>query len=433
MKIPTVRTWTVAALLVLLPALGWAQEGTLEKKKEGTYFVELGEVFLRTNDVPFGIGYVDEDGRGGVLPPRIIKLKNDDNFATNPRITVGLNRPDGKSKFSVGFWEFDEEKATSWLGELGVSALDDTLGIPGAAFTRVTPIRPEIPPTPIGYPNVVEQTHASMDRDMRWVEASWDRNIYETKRNRIRLLMGARYIEYYESAFVGYLYGEEQVGFPGDSAITYNDVQVVQGRAGSNRLGPKIGLESRLKLGNRFRLTARGNYSMGEESIVVHYANRSVDLTGFAIGVPGRRIIALQQSAPANVLNRYAGIPPYQYGLNFGVRNEAQHKFVQNADLQVRGEWTIGNTTPHVSMGLSYEAYWWFDVPTARGAIEGFRDNVDTIELVRHGDETPLDPRDDWMETVVTDHDGLPFSRDYIVKRKDILYDGLGFYIRFDF
>jgi hypothetical protein len=424
------RTGVLAVTLttLLLPALAWGQTGgTLEKRKEGDYFVEIGEVFLHTDDVPYGLALVDEDGAWGPASFRTVELQTDDLFPV-PRISLGLNRPDGKTRIRFTFWDFDEENSTTYNGHVGWSEVRETLGLPGAVFSRVDPIRPTTGTPPLApYPNAVEDIVASLDREARYVDVSWDRNIHETRRHRFRLTLGARYIEYKESSSTGYLYALETAGLPGSGYLIYNDAQLVEARASSNRLGPKIGIESRFKLGNRFRLVTRGAYSLMEESVVVQYNNFSVDLTGYAVQVSGRRYITLGGRAPASVLN------PHEGALNLGIRSQSEHKWVSFADLQVLGEWTIGSTTPSVTMGLGYEAYWWFDVPTSRGAIAGFRDNVDIVSLVRHGEDTPSDPRDDWVEEVVLERNGQRFRNKNIVQREDLLYDGLSFFIRFDF
>ena len=150
------RTGVLAVVLafLLLPVPVSGQTGgTLEKRKEGDYFVELGEVFLHTDDLPYGIALVDEDGSRGPAGFRTVELDTTDLFPV-PRISLGLNRPDGKSRYRITFWDFDEENSTSFLGTLGVTEIQDALGLPGAAFSRTDPIRPILPVPPMAaFPN----------------------------------------------------------------------------------------------------------------------------------------------------------------------------------------------------------------------------------------------------------------------------------------
>lgn len=395
--------WTTATLLLLYAASAAAQ-GTLEKRKEGTYFLEIGEVFLQSDEFEVAPALFDADGVSGPAPLSPLRVPTNDVFSTDPRVTMGLHRPGGKTTIAITAWEFNPHDQFSYETHPDSQQLVPTLGIPNLIFTRSIGINP------------LQDVFFSDNKGFKYLDISWERNIHEVKKHRTRLLLGIKYVQLEDRLDVNYRYADEFIRF-GTSFVKFNDQQIIHSSMISERLGPKVGLESRFTLG-KFRLTSRAELSMSEESIVVQYRNRAAEISPSLIVDPsGFRFGSTRVRSPLGVHDGDLA------ALDIRLFDTSEHRIVPVAEASIRGSWALSRT---VEAGLEYRWLGLFDIPSTVKTAEAVRDTISPIDVDIVGvEQTPNDPDDD--------HVIYNFTVGDIVRRHDVVFQGLNFFLRFNF
>lgn len=395
---------TLAALYLAPVPLGAQEEGTLSKRKEGTYFLEIGEVFLKSDEFGIEPAIFDPDGAGGPLAPHDVGMPTDDVFSTDPRVTMGLNRPDGKWSLAFTAWEFNAEDGLVWDTDPASSSLTSNLAIPFLIFTRPGGVNP------------LQEVLVASERDLKYFAASWERNLHQTKRHRTRLLVGLKYVQFEDRLQALHLYGSEFFE-TGTGFREFNDRQAVRSTVTSERLGPSIGIESRWSLGKRFRLTSRAELQMGQESIVVQYGNIAAEFEPeIEIGDFGFRFRRTRSIPPFGVNDR-----ELVGSLDLFMDEFSESRIVPTGEISVRGAWDLGRG---VTAGLEYRFLGIYDVPSSLKTAETVRDTISDIDVDVEG----LGSTDPDLVRVIWNYEVGD-----IVQRHDVVFQGLNAFLRFHF
>jgi hypothetical protein len=279
----TVMRLSLPALLMAcaLAAPALAQDEAPRKRDEGRYFVELTEIMLTPLDFDRIMADVDPDGPAGPAAKKEVDAVLSDPLLGAPRVTIGLNRPSGKTAFFISYLDFDPNVGripaeTDVPGQVVTSAFLP----PGIVFQRQRPglFGSDGAVDDDFVPNWGEQYGFIRRLTLKTTQAGVLHNIYENKHLRFRWIGGLRHASLSEKSSVGLIYHREGVTFgPGPQ-----DFAQIVSKATTHGIGPDIGLAFRELVGKKKKWSFDGSadVTLIPESTTASYAMRLVDASG---------------------------------------------------------------------------------------------------------------------------------------------------------
>jgi hypothetical protein len=404
------RSVTLAAALAalaasLLAGRPAAAQETSAKRTEGRYFVQLSEILLSTEDFDVAMGTFDEGGPGsGTDVERLDAILSDDAWS-NPSVTIGLNRPSGKTAMSITYLAFGISDGRLRQDiTIPENVVHSTLIAPGIVFMRQEP----------GAPNWANEMLFDRSIDLKLGDFTVEQNIFENERFRLRWLGGLRYAQLRQGLgqFVSFA---PEVGSSAGFESELQDFYTVLSLVSTHGFGPKAGLGLRWLLDEKKRWSLEGSLDLAliPESTRVTYEVSMIDNGIFD---------------PINPDDREIGSPVIP-GLE---RNGAPFRATVEQDGFTEATWMAQGRLgfrfkpkSFFSVGLDVWQLRWHDVLSQMGAIADVHELATYEQHIPSGSPLPADPQLRDTESVIH----VPrFAR-----REDFAFEGVSINLLFDF
>lgn len=281
----------VTALLLSAAAAGSAASAdpaAPSKRSEGHYFVELSEIMLTTRDFDVAVATVDPGGPGfGPGPSEAVAELSKWN-AEAPRVTIGLNRPNGKTQISLSVFDFD------LVSQKVPQSFEDQTNVTTSHFLPPGWVFQYHADSPgFGDPSSDDDyvpnwgTEFAFIRrvDFRQADLTYAHNLYENKRLRLRWLGGLRYAQLEQKFSHAMAHAKEffpAVVFGGEVVLRqleFQDFLFVQSEVSTQGLGPKTGLAFKLwpDKSQRWSIEATADIALIPEATNARYGINAVD------------------------------------------------------------------------------------------------------------------------------------------------------------
>jgi hypothetical protein len=240
--------------------------------------VELAEIMMSSEQFDVDVATIDPDGvRTGADPYEELAVLSDW-AAEAPAITIGINRPSGKTAFSATFYDFDVKSAFIPPNFNDTSKTVTSHFIPpGIVFQRES-----APPGTIRIdddyvPNMGAERVFIRALDYKSLDLTLEHNIFENKKFRLRWLGGLKYAQF-ENVFAhGLAFAKEiNANSPREES---QDFFFLNTKVETHGLGPKLGLASRWLLDEKkkWSIDARFDVAALPERTTALYEFRMVD------------------------------------------------------------------------------------------------------------------------------------------------------------
>lgn len=392
-----------AGLLAAGPA---AAQGGAVKRTEGRYFVQLSEILLSSEDFDVAMGTFDEGGPGrGAEVERLDAIVSDDTWS-NPSVTIGLNRPSGKTAMSITYLAFSISDGRQRQDITIPDNVAHSLLIPpGVVFMRQEP----------GAPNWANEIVYNRSIDFKLGDFTVEKNIFENERFRLRWLGGLRYAQLRQglSHFVSFA---PEVGTYFGTEAELQDFYTMSSLVSTHGFGPKAGLAARWLLDKekkRWSIEGALDLAIIPESARVTYDVSMVDNGLFDPLDPNEREIG----------------SPVMPGLE---RNGAPFRAGVEHDGYTQTTWMAQGRLgfrfkpkSFFAVGLDVWQLRWHDVLSQIGAISDVHELATYEQIIPTGDPLPSDPQLRDAESVIH----VPrFAR-----REDFVFEGVSINLLFDF
>ena len=415
----TLLAVAAGASLMLAASLATAADEPA-KRKEGRYFVELAEIMLSSDQFDVDVATIDPDGvrNGGEPYEEIAKLSAWS--AEAPAVTIGLNRPSGKTTFSATTLDFDRRAAF-----IPQNFDDESKTVfshfipPGIVFQRQG-----VPPGTIRLdddyvPNMGTERVFLRSIDFKSLDLTLEHNIVENKRFRLRWLAGLKYAQF-EHTFAHAVAFAKEISAT-DPREEHQDFFFLNSKVETHGLGPKLGLASRWLLDEKkkWSIDARFDVAAIPEKTTALYEVRMVDSSGeeviiilpnfdFRFQVPEGPVI------PG--LGEPNAIPPFANSVQ-------QEDFTKLTWLATGRMGFRYRPKSFVTLGLDLWQMRWHGLLSQAGMIDTVH-RSGRYEVLR-GDPSNPDPQLQDTATLVR----VPrFSQ-----REDFVFDGVSLNLTFDF
>jgi hypothetical protein len=432
----------VAALLAAAVALPAAAQDPAPKRSEGTYFIELAEIMLNTED--FDILFLEDDEAGprAGAAPTGVTAELPSNHLEAPTFTLGLNRPSGKSAISVSFQDFDlgSERIPSDFDREGYVSTS-YLQPPGVAFQRqARPLRRF--GTSLDddyYPNWGTDWAYRLQVEEQVSNLTYEHNAFENEKFRLRWIGGITYgklqQDFAHAMAFAQEYGPADGGFGGGGGANREeqDFLLVMANVSTSGIGPKLGLDGRWLIDKKkkWSVEARAEIAFLPETTSANYDLNMVDASPELVI---RRIMAGDTVSisimPANEPPVAPGLPAealIDYGQPFAATIN-QQDFTEMVMLATGRVGFRYQATSHISVGLDVWQQRWMNVlsNTAMLATINSEATFDYIpaQLGPSGGLNP-DPQLQFDQAIVN----VP----RLTGRQDFVFDGINLNLSFQF
>lgn len=428
----------IAPTLLAVAALALPAAAQDAKRSEGRYFVELAEIMLNTEDFDILFAHDDHLGprAGDPSSPLVAELPR--NHLEAPKVTFGLNRPSGKSRFAVSFHDFDlkvDRIPQTFDREDYVTT--STLLPPGVVFQR------QAQPSSRTNNNFDDDFIPNYGTDYAYLlqlesqvsDFLYERNAYENKRFRLRWLGGIAYGNL-RQAFGHALAFAKEYGPDGSGKQEKQDFFFILSEVHTRGLGPKFGLDGRwlLDADKKWSIEARADVAYIPESTSASYQLNLVDaspeffrfvITGSGGAGDREIIIGSGPEQPA-----IPGIPSEalrSYRRTFTV-DLLQNDFTEPVYIATGRVGFRYQANKYFNIGLDVWQQRWMNVLSNAGMLETINDEGTfdfLLPVTGPGGGPNPDPQLQDAEAILN----VPrFS-----KREDFVFDGINLNLSFQF
>lgn len=273
---------SLAVPLGALPAAA-QDEAPPPKREEGRYFIDLAEIFIDTSDFDLAIASVDPGGPGDSQPAHEVAAEIPSYGLEAPRLTFGLNRPNGKTTYLISYHDFelsDERIPPDFDDQSNV--VNPYLVPAGVVYRRQVSLPTgSLGATPYYTPNWATDIAYQRDVAVRLADVAVEHNVFENKSFRLRWVGGLRYAQLQQNLNHAVAFAKEAQAAAPSSTRTRDvqDFHYLQSRIDTVGLGPRVGLSFRALAGERRRWSfeGRGDVSYLPETTTARYAIRMAD------------------------------------------------------------------------------------------------------------------------------------------------------------
>lgn len=433
----------VLLLLLATAALAAAPSAQAQSKRaEGRYFVELAEIMLSTED--FDVAFAEDDHlgprRGDPAVPVVAETPR--GHLETPMVTIGLNRPSGKSAFSMTFHDFDmgDQRVPSAFDREGYVTTSNLLP-PGVAFQRQAQPSSARPGSRDDdfIPNWGTDWAFQLKVDHQMTDFTYERNVYENERFRLRWQGGLRYGRLKQTFGHAMAFAPEQ-GLTGSDTIQTverQDFFFVTSNIDTRGLGPKFGLDARWLLdgAKKWSVEAAADFAVLPESTNVAYRINLADASSEA---PSALIVQVgSEFVPIGIDQEQPAIP----GISEGLRDQLppfaaavnQSGFTENVILATGRVGFRYQANDYFGIGLDLWQMRYLNVLSNTGVLstvnrEGTFEFIDRVLGPAAPGEPPrasLDPQLQSPNSIVR----VP----RFDEREDFVFDGLNLNLSFQF
>lgn len=390
----------IAAAVLAVPPPTVAADEERSKRTEGRYFVELSEIFLSAEDFDIEIAEVDPGGPGAGAEAFVVAAEQDAGEPISPRVTIGLNRPGGKTTFSASLLDFDlESKRRRDDFDTVENVVTPLLLPPGIGFVREAGFAS-------GFPNWANEFTFNRAFDLKMAEFTVERNVFENERFRLRWLAGLRFAQL-DQGLESLTTYTPVVFRDGGVRFSLQDFLTVSSSVTTNGFGPKAGLEARWLLGGEKRWSVEAEV----DTALIPEKTRA----RYQLGLFGTKLIA--------------GIDPAELQQTFGFGQLGFNAVVEQEDFteetfQYQGRLAVTfSPKSFFEIGVELWHLRWHDVLSQIGVIDTIHAEA-TYEFRRGAFPTP-DPDLDDSESVIH----VP----RFTTREDFAFQGIALNLKFDF
>lgn len=410
------------ARLILVPALATtcsaSESDPAPKRSEGRYFLELSEVMLTTSQFDVALGRIDPSGPRAGEPAEDLVADLSNPKAAPPRLTMGLNRPSGKT--TVEFWVFDfhlkDERVPKSFNALD-QVVSTTLLPPGVVFQRqraggsLTGANDDFVPN---YGNEIAFIRRS---DVRSGGLNLLHNIKEAERYRLRWLGGIKYAEIDQAVSARMSFTKEAM----TDSLDVQDFFSVQAKVNTHGMGPNAGLDGRIFLDKkkRWSIEARGEAALLPESTSAQYLVSMVDSQILLITLPG--VTPFLSDVPEAPIIPGIGSPGvFSDPFNAILRQQDFTEVTWLVEARIGLRWQV---TRYFTVGLDAWQMRWTNLLTDIGVIDTIHRHATYEQIL--GDRLAGDPQLRDSESVLH----APRFTD----RQTATWDGVALNMKFDF
>jgi len=431
-------TAALVALLATSLSLPAAAQDVAAKRAEGRYFIELAEIMLNTEE--FDILFAEDDPlgprAGGPLTGVVAELPR--NHFESPKITIGLNRPSGKSAFSVTFHDFDlssQRIPVNFDREGFVTT--STLLPPGIAFQRqARPLRRFGTAVDDDFiPNWGTDWAYRLQVEQQVSDFSYEHNAYENERFRLRWLGGVRYGRLEQTFAHALAFAKEYgpSGFGSSTSREEQDFLLVMSDVSTRGLGPNFGFTGRwlLDKDKKWSIEARADIAFIPESTTANYQLNMVDAS------PELIIRRIEEGDTVQIVILPANEPPVTPGLptealsGFGQPFAAtvrQNDFTEAIAIATGRVGVRYQANKHFSVGLDLWQERWMNVLSVTGLLATINSEA-TFDYIPatpgpSGGLNP-DPQLQFDQAIIQ----VP----RLSQREDFVFDGINLNLSFQF
>jgi len=413
----------VATCLLVAPA--FADDEAPAKRDEGRYFVELTEIMLSPLDFDRIVADVDPDGPGGPAPREEIDATLSDPRLGSPRVTIGLNRPSGKTSIFISYQDFDPNvsRLPRELRAPGQVVTTDYLP-PGIVFQRQRPGLP-LESNDDFVPNWGEEYGYVRRVAFKTTQAGVQHNIFENKNVRLRWIGGLRHASIVEKSTSGLIYSPEG-SLPNSPEM--QDFAQIQSEASTHGIGPDVGLVFRGLLGKKKKWSLDGSFDVAliPESTTGSYHARFVDSEVTCIDIiPDPLIVAITCFASVERplmpgLDAPAGPTGLASAFDGRVQQQDFTEVTWLAQAQLGFRYQVNDT---FTFGFDWWGMTWMNLLSEPGIVDTINEEA-TYEQFYPSEES-TDPALRDVESVIH----VPrFS-----ERHDVAFDGIALNLKFEF
>jgi len=395
MRHDKLRTAAIAAAAVALLAAGTAAaQDAPAKRTEGRYFVQLSEVLLSSDDFDLAIGTFDEGGPGAGAPvERVDAILSDDTWAA-PSVTIGLNRPSGKTTVSLGFLNFDlSDSRTRQDIKVAENVATSALLPPGIVFTRQEPGEPDPNGRP-GPPNWANELVFEHGADFKMVDFKVERNFFENERFRLRWMAGLRYAQLRQGLTHAASFAPEEGSLLGRE-FDVQDFFLLRSLVSTHGFGPQLGLGARVLLDPKKRWSIEGGLDVAliPESARVTYAVQMVDnfIPDPSSITPGQPI---RRSDSPLIPGLARGGAPFAAELEYGSYTQATWMAQGRLGFRFKPK-------SFFAIGLDVWQLRWNEVLSQFGVLEDIHELATYEQFIPTGSPLPADPQLRDAESVI--------------------------------
>ncbi len=428
----------LVALLATSLSLPVAAQDVAAKHAEGRYFIELAEIMLNTED--FDLLFAEDDPlgprAGGPLTDVVAELPR--NHFESPKITIGLNRPSGKSAFSVTFHDFDlssQRIPVNFDREGFVTT--STLLPPGIAFQRQARPHRRFPTVTDDdfIPNWGTDWAYRLQVEQQVSDFTYEHNAYENERFRLRWLGGVRYGRLEQTFAHALAFAKEYgpSGFGSSTSREEQDFLLIMSDVSTRGLGPNFGFSGRwlLDKNKKWSIEARADIAFIPESTTATYSANMVDaspeLIIQRIETDGRvEIIIL----PANEPPVTPGLPTealFEFGQPF-VAEVTQNDFTEAIAIATGRVGVRYQANKHFSVGLDLWQERWMNVLSNTGMLATINSEA-TFDYI----PATLGPSGGLNPDPQLQFDQAIIQVPRFSQREDFVFDGINLNLSFQF
>lgn len=428
----------LAGLLATALALPAVSQDAPPKRSEGTYFVELAEIMLNTED--FDLLFAEDDPlgpRAGGPATDVIAATPRNHFEA-PTFTLGLNRPSGKSAISLSFQDFDmkSQRIPNNFDREGF-VTTSTLLPPGVAYQRqARPLRRFGTSLDDDFiPNWGSDWAYRLQISAQVSDFTYEHNAFENENFRLRWLTGLRYGKLSQDFANGVAFAKEfgPAGFGSSTVREEQDFLLIMANVSSAGLGPKIGLDGRwlIDKNKKWSIEARADIAFLPETTSADYEVNMIDAS------PELVIRRIEEGESISITIRPANEPPVTPGLPTEALLSFSQPFAATVSQQDFTEMMMLATgrvgfryqaTSHISVGLDVWQQRWMNVLSNTGMLATINSDA-TFDYIPSqpgpGGGLNPDPQLQFDQAVIH----VPrFSQ-----REDFVFDGINLNLSFQF
>ena len=343
-------------------------------RKEGKYFIELGEVLVYTEDMemPF---FRTVDPLSST-----VKLDPGSSFIGDPFVTFGVNFLNGKTTISVSAWQVNKNRDNQTFFDDG-TIVQGFMKIPDLFFSRRIVV---VPPgggsdgRELIVPNTIGEAEGKSRFDLKYMSVNYAHNIKETEKWRLRWSTGFKVLQF-ENEYQGAYFYEDEYWTYDNQLYDFNDYAVTTIRVKNQGFGPYGGLRLRWLPKDWFCLKGSLDVTVLKEASNMNYRSLNIDSSvspsnGVDLRYP-RGIIGSNE-----VITTANDIAYIEFD------NDDFSDLVPVTEMNLAGEFRISD---YFSVRVGYYNLRWFDYLSARGMVDQINRTIDNIRFIPGNASSP--------------------------------------------